>query len=306
MKQHEIHTPLAAQTEFRCGMFDTTTTPDTCEFNPSLIDHDGKRFLITRKARLVAPGQWNNTIASREIDDQMRVGPAIEIAMKNRVQQYEDPRAFRFRGCWHVGCANYLNTVLWPVHQSIHRIEFDGVKWSEGIRLDIEYRGNGDSIKTGTRHEKNWTFFDDFGRLKLIYQAAGHHEVADADGLDVHRTTAPTWAFGELRGGSNPVLVGSEYWCFFHSSTPWVAPQRRYHMGAYVFDAAPPYRITRMTRTPILSGSQAEPRRFRGPLVVFPGGALIRDGIWTVVFGVNDEECGWIQIPHSELERMVT
>lgn len=301
---HAIHEPLLSQTEFQCGLFDTRTTPDTCEFNPTLIEHDGNRFLITRKARLVAAGQWNNTIASREIDDRMRVGPAIEIAMKSRVQQYEDPRAFLFRGFWHVGCANYINTSLWKVHQSIHSLAFDGVKWVENVRFDIPYRGNGSSVHSGTRHEKNWTFFDDLGRLKLIYQAAGHHEVADATGEDVFMTPAPAWNFGELRGGSCPIRVGSEYWCFFHSSTPWVQPQRRYHMGVYAFEASPPYRITRMSRSPILSGSQAEPRRFRGPLVVFPGGALLKNGVWTVVFGVNDEECGWINIPHAELERM--
>lgn len=305
MKPHEIHTPLAMQTPFACGRFDTTTTPDVCEFNPTLIEQEGKRFLITRKARIIGQNRWINSLASREIGPGMKVSNPVEIQMRSRVQQYEDPRAFRFRDGWHIGCANYIDTSLFPVHQSVHRIDFDGAQWREGIRLDIEYRGNGDSVKTGTRHEKNWTFFDDFGRLKLIYQAAGHHEVADADGLDVHRTTAPTWAFGELRGGSNPILVGSEYWCFFHSSTPWVQPQRRYHMGAYAFEASPPYRITRMSRSPILSGSQAEPRRFRGPLVVFPCGALIDSGIWTVVFGINDEECGWIQIPHSELERTV-
>ena len=72
-------------------------------------------------------------------------------------------------------------------------------------------------------------------------------------------------------------------------------------MGAYAFEAESPWRITRMSTLPILSGSRKEYWQDGLPLVVFPGGAMLQNGVWTVVYGVNDARCGWIQIPHQEL-----
>jgi predicted GH43/DUF377 family glycosyl hydrolase len=76
-------------------------------------------------------------------------------------------------------------------------------------------------------------------------------------------------------------------------------------MGVYAFQSQPPYRITRMSSMPLLSGSKQD-KWFEGkPLVVFPNGAVIKDGLWTVVFGVNDLQCGWIDIPHADLLQIV-
>lgn len=91
-------------------------------------------------------------------------------------------------------------------------------------------------------------------------------------------------------------------------------------MGAYAFLAQPPFPITRVTTEPLLVGSEEDPRVLGGPLVVFPNGAVLTgpdpwpyDRIaleprmidcrcWTVVFGLNDEACGWLRITMSELE----
>jgi len=37
------------------------------------------------------------------------------------------------------------------------------------------------------------------------------------------------------------------------------------------------------------------------PLVVFPCGAILRNGEWLVTLGVNDCESAWIKIPHERL-----
>jgi len=52
---------------------------------------------------------------------------------------------------------------------------------------------------------------------------------------------------------------------------------------------------------PLLSGSRKDRWSTKKPLVVFPGGAVMRDGKWFVVGGCNDLDCFWVEIPHASL-----
>ena len=76
-------------------------------------------------------------------------------------------------------------------------------------------------------------------------------------------------------------------------------------MGAYTFEAKAPFEPLRMTHEPLLIGSEHDPRVFEGPLVIFPGGAIRQDDSFLVVFGVNDENCGWVKIPEKDLEGLL-
>jgi predicted GH43/DUF377 family glycosyl hydrolase len=80
-------------------------------------------------------------------------------------------------------------------------------------------------------------------------------------------------------------------------------------MGAYTFSTKAPFEIKRITPTPILAGSELDYRVLGSPLVIFPNGALpdydekgMLEG-FTVVFGVNDENCGWLKMPWKDLEK---
>jgi predicted GH43/DUF377 family glycosyl hydrolase len=120
-------------------------------------------------------------------------------------------------------------------------------------------------------------------------------QVYETQASDLH------WPWGQPRGGTPPVLVDGEYWSFFHSCIDDPYHTRRYFMGAYAFSAMPPFRITRMSRTPIMAGSNKDRWGNGKPLVVFPCGALLRNGIWMVTLGVNDLNCAWVEIPHESL-----
>lgn len=63
-------------------------------------------------------------------------------------------------------------------------------------------------------------------------------------GSDIH---------GELRGGSNAVLIGNQYVAFYHTRTtlPW-NNLASYVFGAYAFSSEPPFRMLRMSSTPIM------------------------------------------------------
>lgn len=97
--------------------------------------------------------------------------------------------------------------------------------------------------------------------------------------------------------------VGDEYISFFHSSVYWKGRQKRYIMGAYAFEAKPPFKVTRITPTPLLAGSDQDTRINGGPPCIFVNGSVFDGKEWLLSFGVNDEACGWIRIPHRKLEK---
>ena len=106
------------------------------------------------------------------------------------------------------------------------------------------------------------------------------------------------WIFGECRMGSNPILKDGYYHNFFHSSLPWRFPKRQYFMGYYKFESIPPFKIVHIDSEPILHGNEADERILDeiSPLVVFPCGAIEKDGKFVVSFGLNDEKTGIIKI----------
>ena len=66
----------------------------------------------------------------------------------------------------------------------------------------------------------------------------------------------PVWIWGQMRGGSPPILVptpfGEKFITFFHSSGWFLSKAlRTYFMGAYLFSPLPPFAITHISREPI-------------------------------------------------------
>ena len=183
-----------------------------------------------------------------------------------------------------------LNHIFQPEH-----------KW------DPIYGFNGGSIHTGSGNEKNWTWFEHDGTPHLIYNTEPHTVVRwhRERPSEVHETPTKPWLFGHKRGGTSAIRIGDEYLCFYHSSTPWTEKKRRYHMGAYCFEAKPPFKITRSTEKPLLSGSKYDPWQEGLPLVVFPCGAIYKNGTWAVSMGINDYCTGLIEIPHADLEKLL-
>lgn len=173
--------------------------------------------------------------------------------------------------------------------------------------------GNHSSPELSTGHEKNWTWFGKTGSPHCLYSLHPLEIHAFNPDPIAAETTSPRelpWIYGTLRGGTNPELHDGQYWMFFHSSLPWkdatgtvlFGRDRRYYMGAVTMTAEPPFRLTSITPTPLLRGSEEDPRTVLGPPVVFPCGAKLIDGSWLVTMGINDERCGWISIPHEELK----
>jgi len=306
------------QTDWPAGIFNfgRGEHPQTDYFNCGLVERPDGLWLMVRRSvwkdRLIF---GMNDVVAFKLGGPTGLVPQIGYRVKfintNVNEQYEDPRAIYHNGKTYLGCCNFVwyKVKKWTGAHQILVVCDD--KWDVKARYDPSYGKNGKGLGLNTGHEKNWLWFFHNDKLNLIYAAQPHTVVEFDSHLRVvtERRSANKllpWAYGEIRGGTPPVRVASEYITFFHSSLPWTNRFRRYYMGAYAFDAKPPFAITRITKEPLLIGSQNDYWVEKKPLVVFPCGALLRGQEWLITLGVNDLKCGYIKIPHRDLAERMT
>ena len=308
---------ILQQTDWECGIFDFRRGehPQTDYFNCGLVSRPDGNWLMVRRSvwkdRLIFG--MNDIVAFRLGGPNglvPQIGYKVRFLNTNTNEQYEDPRVIYHNGKTYVACCNFVwyRIKKWTGAHQILVVCDD--KWDVKQRFDPLYGKNGKGLGLNTGHEKNWLWFFHDDKLQLLYEAQPH-TVVEFDSyvrvVTVRRTERKLpWAYGEIRGGTPPFRVGSEYFTFFHSSLPWTAKFRRYFMGAYAFEARPPFSVTRITQEPLLIGSQHDYWVDKKPLVVFPCGSLLRDNSWLVTLGVNDLKCGWIDIPHKDLLKRMT
>ena len=196
---------------------------------------------------------------------------------------FEDPRLFHLNGKLHINFVlvveQYITVGLIEMSEDLHVIKMTAFN------------------DEGSRQEKNWQFFSNEDQTFGIY-SVNPHAVGRMvnDRFTVHDSGPQLhWMEGEARGGTPPVRIGDEYFCFFHSSY-----RKNYVCAFYAFEAKFPFRITRWPNDPCLVATRPE-WRLVGPSVVFPCGAICEDGIWTVSFGWHDDYCCLGQWRHSDL-----
>lgn len=329
---HDEVPSFTQQTKFKSGLFRFGPFEQGRRiFNCALYNDGSQDWLIARVTEEM-PGfvfGKNYLVAFRLTADHQPIN-GIKINFRcYKGQHWEDPRCTTLSG--NIPLLSYCTFVL-----EIHGTDVPMNKWygaHQGVSpLDDQFQPtevydpihgsnggsvlqNAQAVEGSSNNEKNWLWFQHEGRLHTVYMTSPH-EVVEWGSLHeaprlVHQTEGPCktwWPYGQPRGGSPPVRVGDEYWSFFHSSTPWLGwrknEKRRYHMAAYAFEAKPPFRITRFAKLPILTGSPRDPWAENQPLVIFPCGALLRNGVWLVTFGVNDMASGWIEIPHADLQEL--
>lgn len=308
---------ITEQTSWACGIFDfrMARVDGTDYFNPGLVEIDGVLWLLARRARnLPGVGPFGmNDLVSFELEGLLpKRGTVLKLQKYRSDQQFEDPRIVLNNGKLYVSYTTFVvfgaNKFSYA-HQSLSVLDRN---WKVTKTYEPEYGHNKKHWLSNKGFEKNWLWFFWRNDPMLLYLTKPHTVVsikfgvpADQQRVFVTHEVNPLWVHGEPRGGTPPVLVDGEYWTFFHSSVPWTKTKRRYNMGAYAFEANPPFRITKMTSLPLLSGSRRDPWGEGKPLVVFPCGALMRDGEWLVTLGVNDLACAWIKIPHADLIELV-
>lgn len=276
--------------------------------NCGLLEHKGRRFLVPRRCASKPGFSFGfNSVVAFEMSGRRIIGPEIPITLISVApdEHFEDPRIVSFEGRIFLSCCNFVWGTMWS---GSHQVLFELTEHFEAFkRWDILYGKNGNWIDRNTGMEKNWLFFFHEGRPHMVYTTEPM-EVVEMDwnfnAVKTHRTTSHlNWPWGEPRGGTPPILMGGEYWTFFHSSHRWhETGTARYHMGFMAFEARPPFRKTRFIKLPILSGSSQDRWAHSKPVTVFPCGATYQpNGTWLVTFGINDLYCGLAEIPHSDL-----
>ena len=299
---------ILTQTPWKAGFFHfgKAEFPRSAYFNCGLVSRPDGNWLAVRRAvfdRAVRVGK--NDIVAFKLDDKIPLhGIRVKLTKTFEGEHYEDPRAIYHKGITYVSCTDFVwSSKGWSgAHQIIEAVNNN---WESIKRFDPVYGRNGAGIGQNSGQEKNWLWFFHNDEPHLVYNGRPHivarfsHDFRHRE--DYKTDNKHPWRWGEIRGGTPPVLVNGEYWTFFHSSTPWHPPYRQYHMGAYAFQAEPPFAITKMTHKPLLSGSDQDKWAQGKPIVVFPCGATYRNNQWFVTGGCNDLCCFWIEIPHEGL-----
>lgn len=288
-----------------CHYFDLPKTFNHVHLNGGLC-FDGRNYwLATRQWTRSQHLKWQSYIYVWKLDSGFKPTNPIKLPFPDDTgaEQFEDPRISYHDGKFWVSYCIWQQGTPYRAKQrfSCFDHEFRHIK-----TIHLPYGKNNSRINLGEGSEKNWVWFFHENAWHFVYQAHPHVvvQVADIDSIKVFQSgkDIPDWRYGEMRGGTPPVRVGDEYITFFHSSLPWRIRQKRYYMGAYAFSATAPFNITRITKTPLLGGSEDDCRELGGPLVAFPCGAVFRDDQWIITGGVNDEACFWMRLKHKDLK----
>ncbi len=291
-------------------------------FNPAILRRADGLWLVTRRSEFLDCFEYGfNELMAFRLDDEHlpQYGQPIICDKLSSREHFEDPRAVLHEGKWWLSACNF---VVYPdpndetggpkgwtgAHQVLLEIDQE---WRTHRRHDPVYGYNGASVFDQRGDEKNWLWFSHQGDLYLIYQTLPHTIVRWDEALRpvaeyVSEIWHPSWKYGHPRGGTCPIRIGKQYLSFFHSSLPWRGGKRRYYMGAYAFEAEPPFQITAVTPKPLLVGSQDDPWAEGKPLVVFPCAALHEFGVWTISLGVNDLVSALARISDSVLARKMS
>lgn len=284
-------------------------------FNPAIVERSDGLWLLVRRSEPHPQGfQFGqNDVWAFMLDETGKTpkfGKRLKWMNREPSQHFEDPRGFyhaRINQTLIGTCTFvwYPNQPWTGAHQCLGAFDEN---W---ICQKMDYPkigGNPGEMKRIEKHEnyeKNWLWWLANDQLHLLYKA--HPWMVIQFGKTWSEPVywkleeGAKWAYGDIRGGTTPVQVGDYYFTFHHSSLPWKGRYRRYYAGCLAFEAKPPFKPVLITPEPILTGSQNDDWVMRKPLVIFPCGALYRNGIWLVTAGVNDLKAAWIELSHESL-----
>lgn len=303
---------------WEAGMYDfgKAESSNTTYFNPSIVRRpDGLWLLARRSENVIGSPFGKNAIWAIKLDDTGRSpdkGMRLHWIGEQDDQQFEDPRAFYVDHLNQVGIS--ACTFKWYGNNSwtgaIQILGFFDQNWNCKITHYVPFDTNARTLENvpKERYQKNWLFWMQDKRLHLLYKSDPWTVCQFGGGWPEQRThvnEAAKWGWGEIRGGTSPILVGDRYYTFFHSSMPWRGNYRRYYMGAITFSAEPPFEVLDVTKEPLLIGSQLDPWKMRKPLCCFPCGSVYENNKWFITMGINDLHSAWVEIGHeSLLERL--
>ena len=293
-------------------------------YNASILEYDGKLLMAYRRV-CAGEGEYEHSdigLCTLDSDYQpikkTNRKLEIELVRHGKFNNQEDPRLFMYNEELYCSFINCMYDYSWP-NQGLCKLDSDyaptkiwflnyGHNWNASLLQKNCY-----SPREGVYYyktaipgiEKNWTFFGNGEYLNMLYW------VNPTEIVRVDLTTSTVlrivkakkkdidWKWGNLSGGTPPVLHNGEYHTFFHSFYDHNG-QRVYAMGYYAFEAKFPYKMTKISKSPIIEADKKSLADYKHA-VVFPCGAIIKDDEWLISCGWNDAEIKLIKVPHEEI-----
>lgn len=266
-------------------------------FNPSIVKWEN-RLLMSFRTRDPATNQAS-LVGFTWLDDQFNPVGKPQFLTEDSGIYIQDPRLLVIGNKLYMAYSD-----LWEQKRimCMAELQHDGVRFV-AVNKDYYLDFQGDIRK----FEKNWVPFDYQGLILLSYSINPHKIFLPIQGENRCVTIADndeqdTWDWGILRGGTPALLVDGQYLAFFHSSTLLATvqsggePMMHYVMGAYLFEAAPPFAIQKISPKPIISKTfyNGPAHQTWKPLrVVFPCGFIQNQKYLWVSYGRQDHE-SWI------------
>lgn len=281
-------------------------------FNPSIVKWNGKTLMSFRIRDPLTASTDQMGLVWLTDDFELASSPVILKRYNENVHAptsapsfAQDPRLIILNNELHVV---YNNIFTMPSGKIARRmvmgaVDYDGTHFVLHHPCPI-------LLFDGYKHEKqekNWVPFVYQNAILLSYSISPHRVLfpVPLENTCLPFSTSPKraeWDWGILRGGTTALKVGNQYLGFFHSVKDMTTVQSgyenmaHYFMGAYTFEADPPFAVTGMSPKPIVANSFYEGPMYQTwkPLrVVFPGGFIHdKDFIW-VAYGRQDHEI-WV------------
>lgn len=287
-------------------------------FNPCLIRWKGS-ILMTFRFREQETGSTNN-VGFVWLDDNFNViSPPTLLHIrhsKNVLGPIQDVRMVVKDDKLLIVYSNRIKQQEELIYRMfIAEVVYDGICFSAKKPVPLlHFEG------TQRNREKNWMPFQYNNELFLIYSASPQTIMRPLLASKSCETVCSTensikWGWGEVRGGTPAHLIGDEYLAFFHSCITLRTaqsegkPMWHYVMGAYTFEASPPFAATSMSTVPIVGK-----KFYSGPLhktwkplrVVFPVGYIFDEKYIWLSYGRQDHEAWVVKINIAKLKNSLT
>lgn len=272
-------------------------------YNPSIIRFNGKLLMTYRFHQETG---FYTKIAIAELDEKFNVTYNQELDL-NDENSCEDGRLFERNGHLYMF---YISSTFptFPACQVKCVMLAKPDKWRASEKFEYW-------LPDRQTFEKNHVPLEWDGELNVIYR---HNQIEDGDTSKITqviycpsdkremKTPALRWPWGEIRGGTTPILWKGKLLKFFHSMLENEMPpvNLRYTIGAMLMKAEKPFQMLQVSKRPILRGSEIggnETRQFFKRNVVFPGGSIEHEGGWLISIGVNDTLCCLVKVMPENL-----
>ena len=263
-------------------------------YNPSLIKY-GSGYLMFFRYDVKEKDSLFSYIGCTELDSTFIQTDKEFTTIDTQNNHSDDPKAFS------VGDHTYL---------TYNVIDFNGLPplgYSSAINIaEIDLKKRKLQFTTDLELnfsllEKNWAPFEYVDNQKgsrLYFQyRLNPHKILELPDPKVNHIIQPIFpksatfqtihwenepfGWGELRGGTPAINIGDQYLAFFHTSFTDKNGIAWYNMGAYTFEASPPFRITAISPHPILFNGIYESNFLNTAsthkLVIFPSGFILEN-----------------------------